>query len=112
MFEESPEEIELVFSQIPESLTVYNKTSEVLVIISQGIFLPDTVGMLAVDAVLMLEDLGFLVTILPEGTLDGTVLEQSPAGEAHESHGSEIILTVEEELIILPEEPPQDNGGE
>ncbi|GEM_PF-81747 len=112
VFEESPEEIELVFSQIPESLTVYNKTSEVLVIISQGIFLPDTVGMLAVDAVLMLEDLGFLVTILPEGTLDGTVLEQSPAGEAHESHGSEIILTVEEELIILPEEPPQDNGGE
>jgi len=111
VLEESDEEIDLVFSQAPESGTVYNKASEIVIIISQGLLIPDVTGMLLEDAVNALEDLGFIVSILPEGTAEGTVEEQSPIGDEYVDYGSEVILTIDDGSTTedLPDDKP--SGG-
>lgn len=95
-YEESEEEMDLVFSQAPESGTVYDKLLEVHLIISQGVPVPDVTGMELEDAVTALEDDGFTAIILPEGITEGTVLEQSPLDGEYASYGSEVTLTIDD----------------
>jgi serine/threonine-protein kinase len=107
VLEESNEEIDLVFSQAPESGTAYEKVSEIVIIISQGVLIPDVTGMILEDAVIRLEDLGFSVSILPEGIMEGTVTDQSPINGEYGNYGSEVILTIDDGLI--PEDPPAED---
>jgi len=109
ILEESDEEMGSVFSQAPESGTIYDKSSEVVLIVSQGIMVPDVTGMELEDARELLEINGFTVTVIPPGPKEGLVLEQSPAGEEYADHGSEVVLTIKE--AAAPEEPPPETEG-
>ncbi len=106
LFEESPEEIEKVFSQIPDSGTIYNKEAEIILRISRGIMVPDIIGLELEDAVIMLEDLGFTVIILPDGAFEGTVAAQTPENGEYLDYGSSITIEIEEAI------PPEEDPGE
>ncbi|MCD4669677.1 MAG: PBP1A family penicillin-binding protein [Actinomycetia bacterium] len=106
LFEESQEEIEKVFSQVPNSGTVYNKEAEIILRISSGIMVPDVIGLELEDAVIMLEDLGFVVIILPDGASEGTVAAQTPENGEYLDYGSSITIEIEEEA------PPMEGAGE
>jgi len=108
IFEESPEEIERVLSQAPDSGTVYNKFAEVILIISKGIMVPDIIGLELEDAVIILEDLGFAVSILPDGVLEGTVSTQIPDHGGYLDYGSSITIEIEE---VLPPEEEEEEGA-
>jgi len=106
LYEESPEEIEKVFSQAPDSGTAYNKFAEVILIISRGIMVPDIIGLELEDAVIMLEDLGFELIILPDGVLEGTVSAQIPDYGGYLDYSSSITIEVEE--VLPPEEEEEE----
>ncbi|HAJ95444.1 MAG TPA: hypothetical protein DCP02_04330 [Actinobacteria bacterium] len=106
LFEESQEEIEKVFSQVPDSGTVYNKEAEIILRISRGIMVPDIIGLELEDAVTVLEDLGFEVTVLPDGSSEGIVSSQDPENGQYLNYGSSITIEIEEAI------PPEEDPGE
>jgi serine/threonine-protein kinase len=93
--EENMEEIGLVFSQIPESGTVYEKTLEIVIKISKGIEVPEVTGMKMKNAATLLEGLGFAVNILPDGTAAGNVIEQTPEKNTYLNYGSTVTIEVD-----------------
>ena len=93
--EENMEEIGLVFSQIPESGTVYEKTLEIVIKISKGIEVPEVTGMKMKNAVTLLEGLGFVVNILPDGTAAGNVIDQTPEKNTYLNYGSTVTIEVD-----------------
>jgi penicillin-binding protein 1A len=96
VLEESSEEIGLVFSQAPESGTVYDKASEVVLIVSKGLEVPDVTGLSLAKAFDLLKDLGFIVATVPQDAGEGKVTGQSPAGGEYAGSGTQIILTIED----------------
>ncbi len=93
--EESDKEIDKVFAQVPESGTVYAKSSEVIIKISKGIKVPDVTTMKKADAISMLEGLGFVVNILPDATAAGNVKTQLPAGGTYLNYGSTVTIEID-----------------
>ena len=53
----------------------------------------------------MLEDLGFLVEVLPDPEALGTVISQEPEFEIYLDYGSTVIIEVEEA------DPPEEEGN-
>jgi serine/threonine-protein kinase len=94
--EESKSEIDKVFAQIPESGTTYTKISEVIIKISKGIMVPDVVGMKKNDAVTILEDLGFTVTIIPDLPANNNVTSQIPAANSYINFGETVAIEIED----------------
>ena len=95
ILEESDKEIDKVFAQVPESGTVYAKSSEVVIKISKGIKVPDVTTMKKADAVSMLEGLGFVVNILPDATAAGKVKTQAPAAGTYLNYGSTVTIEID-----------------
>ncbi|HEY4695683.1 MAG TPA: PBP1A family penicillin-binding protein [Candidatus Hydromicrobium sp.] len=93
--EESKEEKDLVFSQIPVSGTLYDKLQEVTIEISKGIKVPNVIGMTRDDAVMELENLGFVVEILPDPDSAGNVVNQTPAADEYLNYGSTVTIEIE-----------------
>lgn len=94
LFEESIEEKEKVFSQTPVGGTVYNKSFEIIIKISKGIKIPDVIDMTGEDAVAKLEDLGFLVEILPDAEAAGIVTGQTPQSGEYLNYGSKVSIKI------------------
>jgi len=94
ILEESEEEKNLVFLQDPVSGTIYDKLLEVTITISQGIKVPDVVGMTKDDAALELESLGFIVEILPDPASTGNVVNQTPAADEYLNYGSTVTINI------------------
>lgn len=90
--EESNKEIDIAFAQIPESGTIYAKSSEVVIKISKGIKVPDVTNMKKADAIILLEGLGFVVNILPDATATGKVKTQAPAAGTYLNYGSTVTI--------------------
>jgi serine/threonine-protein kinase len=93
--EESEEEKDKVFSQTPVSGIIYDKLLEIIIKVSQGIKVPDVTGMTKEDAIIELEDLGFIVEILPDATSVGNVVNQIPAAEQYLDFGSTVTIEIE-----------------
>ena len=96
--EESEEEKDKVFSQIPESSTVYDKSSEIIIKISKGIKVPDVIDKDKEDAAEVLGNLGFIVEIVPDDPeATGKVINQIPEAEVYLNYGSTVIIELQEE---------------
>ncbi len=93
--EESNKEIDKIFAQVPESGTVYSKSTEVIIKISIGIKVPDVVKMQKADAVSLLEGLGFVVAILPDSTAAGKVKTQIPVAGSYLNFGSTVTIQID-----------------
>jgi penicillin-binding protein 1A len=109
IYEESEETIGSVFSQVPESGIMYDKADEIIIKVSSGIMVPDIIGLDSAEAITILEDLGFIIQILPEPDASGLIISQDPESGAYLDYGS--ILTFEVEQAD-PEEPDSDDGVE
>ena len=59
---------------------------------------------------IILEDLGFEVIILPEGVLEGTVSAQIPDYGGYLDYGSSITIEIEE--VLPPEEEEEEEEEE
>lgn len=94
LYEDSQEAMGKVFSQVPANGTIYDKTGEVIIKISNGILLPDTLGLDIEEAVTVLEDLGFVVEILPEPDATGLVTKQVPSGGTYLDYGSTVSIEI------------------
>ena len=81
-----------MFSQAPESGTLYEKASDVVILISQGIKIPDIVGKEKTVAIEELESLGFVVLIYPDPDSTGKVLIQIPKADNYLNYGSEVSI--------------------
>jgi serine/threonine-protein kinase len=112
VIEESEDEIDLVFAQVPESGTAYEKTLEVIIKISKGIEVPDVIGMDKLDAVEMLEGLGFDVTVVPDPSYTGSVISQTPESYTYLNYGSQVAIEIEGDTEGTeptgPEEEPEE----
>ncbi len=97
--EESEEEKDLVFLQDPVSGTIYDKLLEVTITVSQGIKVPDVVGMTKDDAVNELGSLGFIVEILPDPASTGNVVNQTPAADEYLDYGSTVTIEIEDGIL-------------
>ncbi len=95
--EESEEEKDLVFSQTPVSGALYDKLLDVNIKISKGIKVPNVIDMTREDAVIELENLGFVVEILPDSASTGNVISQVPAADEYLNYGSTVTIEIEEE---------------
>ncbi|MCJ7665627.1 MAG: PASTA domain-containing protein, partial [Actinobacteria bacterium] len=73
---------------------LYNKTGEIIIEVSTGILVPDTLGLDISEAVTMLEDLGFIVEILPGQEATGIVASQVPSGGTYSDFGSTVTIEV------------------
>jgi len=98
ILEESDKEIDKVFAQVPESGTVYAKSSEVVIKISKGIKVPDVMTMKKSDAISTLESLGFVVNILPDAAAVGKVKTQAPTAGIFLNYGS--VVTIEIDAVV------------
>ncbi len=94
ILEESEEEKDLVFLQDPVSGTIYDKLLEVTIKVSRGIEVPDVTGMTKDDAKLELENLGFIVEILPYPATAGNVVNQTPAAADYLNYGSTVTINI------------------
>ena len=106
IYEESEEIIGTVFLQIPESGIVYNKAAEVIIKVSEGILVPDVIGLDSGEAVTILEDIGFIVQIVPGPDSSGPVIGQDPESGSYLDYGSIVSIEVEEAS------PEEENNGE
>jgi penicillin-binding protein 1A len=97
IYEESTEEIDLVFSQTPVAGTVYEKTQEVIIKISLGVKVPDVIDMTREEAELALNELGFEVEILPYEDSLGNVISQVPEADQYLNYGSTVTIEISEE---------------
>ena len=93
--EESENSIDKVFAQTPESGTTYLKTSEVIIKISKGIMVPDVIGMKKNDAVTKLENLGFIVVVIPDPTDNNKVIRQIPDSNSYLNYGETVTIEIE-----------------
>ena len=100
-YEESEEIMGTVFSQIPESGIVYDKAAEVIIKVSKGIMVPDIIGLDSGEAITILEDIGFIVEILPDPDASGLVVNQVPENGSYLDHGSIVSIEIEQ---VSPEE--------
>ncbi|MEE8325096.1 MAG: PASTA domain-containing protein, partial [Candidatus Humimicrobiaceae bacterium] len=107
IYEESEETIGTVFSQVPESGIIYDKSDEVIIKVSIGIMVPDIVGLDSGEAIITLEDKGFIVLLLPDQDAIGLIIGQDPESGSYLDYGSTISIEVEQ--IVDPEE--EDGGG-
>ena len=101
IYEESAEIMDTVFSQIPESGIVYDKAAEVIIKVSKGIMVPDIIGLDSGEAILILEDIGFIVEILLDPDASGLVVNQVPENGSYLDYGSIVSIEIEE---VPPEE--------
>ncbi len=101
IYEESEEIMGTVFSQIPESGIVYDKAAEVIIKVSKGIMVPDIIGLDSGEAITILEDIGFIVEILPDPDASGLVVNQVPENGSYLDHGSIVSIEIEQ---VSPEE--------
>jgi len=90
-----------VFSQIPESGIVYDKAAEVIIKVSKGIMVPDIIGLDSGEVITILEDIGFIVEILPDPDASGLVVNQVPENGSYLDHGSIVSIEIEQ---VSPEE--------
>jgi len=109
--EESKNEILKVFAQIPEPGTTYMKTSEVIIKISRGIEVPDVAGMKKNDAVTKLENLGFIVIIVPDTAGNNNVINQIPAAKSYLNYGTTVTIEIEDTKTTEPTEPTETTAG-
>jgi len=101
IYEESEEIMDTVFSQIPESGIVYDKAAEVIIKVSKGIMVPDIIGLDSGEAITILEDIGFIVEMLPDPDASGLIINQVPENGSYLDYGSIVSIEIEE---IDPEE--------
>ena len=106
IYEDSEEAMGTVFSQVPESGIIYNKADEVIIKVSNGVMVPDIIGLDSGEAITILEDIGFIVQILPEPDSSGLIISQDPESGSYLDYGSTISIEVE------PAAPEADDGGE
>jgi beta-lactam-binding protein with PASTA domain len=93
-YEESTEDIDLVFAQTPVEGTVYKKTQEVIIKISLGVKMPNVIDMTREEAELALIELGFEVEILPDEDTYGNVISQIPEADAYLNYGSTVTIEI------------------
>ncbi len=108
--EENSAAIGTVFNQIPESGTTYQKANEIIIKVSIGILVPDTIGLEKNEAVTLLEDLGFTVEILPSKKTIGKVISQTPEPGIYKNFGTKVTIEIEEEIIEPEEEIPEEES--
>jgi len=92
--EESEEEKDKVFSQTPVSGIIYDKLLEIIIKVSQGIKVPDVTGMTKENAKIKIEDMGFIVEILPDAASVGNVVSQTPTADEFLDYGSTVTITI------------------
>jgi len=95
LYEENEEEMDKVFSQTPVSGTIYDKKQEVIIKISIGIEVPDVIGMTESDAIVTLEESGFIVEISPDSAEEGEVINQIPSAGEYLDSGSTVTIEIE-----------------
>jgi penicillin-binding protein 1A len=95
IYEASEESMGTVFSQVPESGIRYDKAAEVIIKVSNGIMVPDIIGLDPKEAAVILEDLGFIVLILPDPDASGLIINQDPESGSYLDYGSTISIEVE-----------------
>jgi len=95
--QESNQEKDKVFGQIPENGTLYDKTSEIIIKISKGIQVPDVTGLDKEDAITKLKNLGFEVEVAPDAESTGKVKNQIPEGGTYLNYGSKVTIELEAE---------------
>jgi len=94
--DESEKKKDKVFSQIPESGTIYTKSSEIIIKISKGIKVQDVIGMDKEDAMVKLQDLGFTVKTTPDDPeITGKVINQIPEPGTYLNYGSTVTIEIE-----------------
>jgi len=96
IYEDSEELMGSVFSQVPESGIIYDKTAEVIIKVSNGIMVPDIIGLDSAEAITILEDIGFIIQIFPEPDASGLIIGQDPEGGSYLDYGSAISIEVEQ----------------
>ena len=95
--EESTEQMDRVFNQVPASGTVYNKASEIIIKISKGIKVPNVVGNDKALAIGELENLGFVIIVYPDSDSPGKVSNQIPEAGIYMNFGSEVSIEIKAE---------------
>ena len=93
--EESSEEIDKVFAQIPGPGIKYTKISEIIIKISRGILVPDVIGKNKAEAVFILEGLGFKVIVKPNTLSEGKVKNQIPSAGSHINYGDSVTIEID-----------------
>ena len=106
IYEDGEEAMGTVFSQVPESGIIYNKADEVIIKVSNGVMVPDIIGLDSGEAITILEDIGFIVQILPEPDSSGLIISQDPESGSYLDYSSTISIEVE------PAVPEDDGDGE
>jgi len=106
IYEDGEEAMGTVFSQVPENGIIYNKADEVIIKVSNGVMVPDIIGLDSAEAVTILEDIGFIVQILPDLDSSGLVIIQDPESGSYLDYGSTISIEV------APAVPEDDGDGE
>ncbi|MBE3092439.1 MAG: PBP1A family penicillin-binding protein [Chloroflexi bacterium] len=99
--EESDEEKDKVFSQTPVSGILYDKSLEIIIKVSngiEGIKVPDIINMTKENAVIALEELGFVVEVSPADAASGAVISQIPAADTYQNFGSTVKIEIQEEV--------------
>jgi len=95
--EESDEEKDKVFSQIPVSGILYDKSMEIIIKISKGIKVPDVINMTKENAITTLEGLGFVIEISPaDAAAAAKVINQIPEADTYLNYGSKVTIEVKE----------------
>jgi serine/threonine-protein kinase len=95
IYEVSEESMGKVFSQVPESGIIYDKADEVIIKVSNGIMVPDIIGLDSGEAITILENIGFIVEILPGTDASGPIIAQDPESGSYLDYGSTISIEVE-----------------
>ncbi|MFC2145154.1 PBP1A family penicillin-binding protein, partial [Actinomycetota bacterium] len=108
IYEKSEETIGSVFSQVPESGIIYDKAGEIIIKVSKGIMIPDVKGLDSSEAITILEDIGFIIQILPGPDTTGLIIGQDPESGSYLDHGSMVSIEVEE---TEPEKPDGNGDG-
>ncbi|MBC7333259.1 MAG: PBP1A family penicillin-binding protein [Actinobacteria bacterium] len=94
--EESKQPQDKVFSQVPESGTIYDRVSEIIIKISLGIKVPHVIGLERDEAVNKLVNLGFQVEILPDPNATGKVIDQIPKSDTYLEYGSKVTIELQQ----------------
>ncbi|MCJ7471741.1 MAG: PBP1A family penicillin-binding protein [Actinobacteria bacterium] len=95
IYEVSEESMGTVFSQVPESGIIYDKADEVIIKVINGIMVPDIIGLDSGEAITILENIGFIVEILPGTDASGLIIGQDPESGSYLDYGSTISIEVE-----------------
>jgi len=107
IYEVSEEAMNTVFSQVPENGIIYNKADEIIIKVSNGILVPDIIGLDSGEAVTILEDIGFIVEILPDPDVSGLIMSQDPESGSYLDYGSTVSVEIEP---AVPDDDGDDGG--